>query len=350
MDAPLSALFVVLVTNGLFGAILSAFLLRYMATTSLGVTRTVLVGLGLAPFVITWVLNILLAFIPGIPAPLVLATVAALAALLGWNAGSGWTLLLDHLRSLPDRLKDRSLWPFLFFLAAMLFGTQLMLRYKPLVDHDILEYGTQGLRFLSELEIRYEKHHFDAGTGFYYVGLHAFGFPLLFTWEGLLRGLFNDGGDAWVRSLTPFYATLTVAFLWSTIRRHDKWVAVWTAGAFTLTLGFLYLNTIYHVDPVRLFLFSASVVLFMMALDEPAHANLVLWAVLLGMHAFVHSLGMILAPFMVLTFLLVATDPWLLRLRQASGVVLVFLFAGGAHYVVDVILGTGWLLKDITWF
>ena len=350
MDVPLSALFVLLVTNGVFGAIVCAVLLRLMAPTPLGTTRTILIGLGIAPFVVAWMLNILLAIVPGIPAPLVFMAMIGLAIALGWVAGNGWSLLLDHVRSWPGLVKDRSLWPFLFFLAVMVFGAQLMLRYKPLVDHDILEYGTQGLRFLTEMEVRYEKHHFDTATGFYYVGLHGFGFPLLFTWEGLLRGLFNDGGDAWVRSMTPFYATITVALLWSTVRRYDKWVAVWAAGAFTLTLGFLYLNTIYHVDPVRLFLFSASLLLFMMALDQPSWVVLVLWAILMGMHAFVHSLGMILAPFMIFTFLLFAPMSWPVRLRQVAAVAVVFLIAGGVHYVLDVVWGTGWLMKDITWF
>ena len=41
-----------------------------------------------------------------------------------------------------------------------------------------------------------------------------------------------------------------------------------------------------------------------------------------------------------------ALNFWILILVVA----MVFLIAGGAHYVLDVVWGTGWLMKDITWF
>ncbi|MBK8949151.1 MAG: hypothetical protein IPM68_09940 [Flavobacteriales bacterium] len=57
------------------------------------------------------------------------------------------------------------------------------------MDHDVLEYGVQGRWFLDTLEATYQRLRFDAVSGFYYVGLHGFSFPLLFTWEGLWERL-----------------------------------------------------------------------------------------------------------------------------------------------------------------
>lgn len=350
MSGMLPPILVFLLSNLLFGAVLAAFLLRRVGSGALGPVGTVLLGFGLAPFTISWVLNLVLLLLPDRPHAVAIAPVLLAFAAMALAAGNGWSVLWSIMRSAVSGLARPSLWPYLFFSAAILFGTALMITYKPLVDHDILEYGTQGKRFLRDMAVRYERHHYDASTGFYYVGLHGFSFPLLFTWEGLLRGLLNDHGDAWVRLQTPWTAWLTVSFLWAWVRRWDQWLAVWVAGAFTLTLGFLYLNTIYHVDPVRLFLFTASMALFIAVLRQPEPRILLLWGAVLGAHALTHSLGMILSPFMVLCFLISVQGTLAQRLRWSLVVVGPFLLAGGFHYVLDMTIGTGWLLKDITWF
>jgi hypothetical protein len=350
MSGILPPILVFLLSNVLFGAVLAAFLLRRIGSDVVGPASTVLLGFGLAPFTISWVLNLVLLIFPGQSHGLAIATVLLAFAMLAFFADSGWSSLIAHIHGSLSGLARPSLWPFLLFSGAMLFGTALMISFKPLVDHDILEYGTQGRRFLRDMAIPYERHHYDASTGFYYVGLHGFSFPLLFTWEGLLRGSMNDHGDAWVRLQTPWNAWLTVSFIWAWVRRWGQWLAVWVVGAFTLTLGFLYLNTIYHVDPVRLFLFSASLVLFIAALRAPERQVLLPWGVVMGAHALTHSLGMILSPVMLLCFFLCASGSLKERLRWSLIATGPFMLAGGFHYLLDMTVGTGWLLKDITWF
>jgi len=350
MDGLVSPLLVLVLTNVLFGAVASALLLRWVDRSTLGRAATVLLGLGLAPFVVTWILYVLLAVLPGISSEVVIAVVVGLFAYLAWVVGTGWRALGEFISLVPARLRDPSLWFYLFFLGAMIFGSFIMLTYKPLVDHDILEYGTQGRIFLRDMAVHYEKHHFDAVTGFYYVGLHGFSFPLLFTWEGMVRGLLGDGGDAWVRFLTPYYALLLVSFVWATLRRFDVWVAVWASGAFALTIGFLYLNTIYHVDPMRLFLFTASFALFLNVVRAPSLPVIGCWGFVLGAHAMVHSLGMILAPFMLAGAWLFMPGTFGKRTVSLVLATAVFMVAGGIHYVLDILIGTGWLFKEITWF
>jgi hypothetical protein len=339
-----------LVSNVLFGSVVAAFLLRRVGTNLLGGPAIILVGLGLAPFLITWVLNMVLLLWPGVPRGAAMGLVFAVFGGLSAGAGHGWRMLRDLLASLPRALVNPTLWPYLFFSGAMVFGTYIMLVYKPLVDHDIQEYGVQGRLFFESMAIRYAPHHYDPATGFYYVGLHGFSFPLLFTWEGLMRWATGTTGDAWVRVQTPWSAWLLVSFVWAWMRRFGEWLAAWTVGAFTLTLGFLYLNTIYHVDPVRVFLFSTSLAAFAAVLQRPSTTGLVLWGVLLGAHALTHSLGMILAPFMMGVYLLVATDTWRERIGNILVALAAFIVAGGFHYVLDIFIGTGWLFKDITWF
>lgn len=350
MDDPISHAFIFLLSNVLFGAVLAAFLLRHVPRSTLGGGATVLLGAGLAPFTITWVLNALLVLAPGLTTVAALIVVLVLFAVLAVLAGRGWRTLFQVFYSLSGLWRSVTVWPFLFFSGAMVFGTFIMLTYKPLVDHDILEYGTQGRIFLREMAIRYEPHHYDQATGFYYVGLHGFSFPLLFTWEGALRGILGSDGDAWVRLQTPFFAWLLVTFLWWWSRPYGAWLATWVVGAFTSTIGFLYLNTIYHVDPVRIFLFTASLALFVAALRAPSTSGLILWGTVLGAHALTHSLGMILAPFMLVVHFALVPGSLFAKVRQLALATAAFVIAGGFHYVLDVTMGTGWLFKDITWF
>ncbi|MBL7945452.1 MAG: hypothetical protein JNN32_05265 [Flavobacteriales bacterium] len=350
MDDLVSHAAIFLLSNVLFGAVMAAFLLRHVERSVLSAGASVLLGLGLAPFTITWILNALLLLVPGLPTWFVVGAVLLVFLILAVLTGRGWPELVEFISSSLRQLRFAATWPYLSFTGAMVFGTYVMLVYKPLVDHDILEYGTQGRIFLRDMAIRYERHHYDEASGFYYVGLHGFSFPLLFTWEGLLRGLFHGDGDAWVRLQTPFFAWLLVTFVWVWVRCFGAWLAVWVVGAFTLTIGFLYLNTIYHVDPVRIFLFTVSMALFIAVLRSPSSTALFLWGIVLGAHALTHSLGMILAPFMLAVYVFVAPGAFPARLRQGALATSAFLVAGGFHYILDVAVGTGWLFKDITWF
>lgn len=339
-----------LLSNVLLGAVLAALLLRHAGHIKLTPGALVILGFGLAPFTISWVLNALLTLWPGASHATALIVVGLFFLLLAYAAGTGWHLLLAFLRGLPGRFHDKSLWLFLFFSGAMVFGTFVMLLNKPLLDHDLLEYGVQGKRFLREMGIHYQRHQYDAVTGFYYVGLHGFSFPLLFTWEGLLNEFAGTSGDAWIRIQTPWFSWLTVAFLWSWLRRYGAWLAVWAVGSFTLTLAYLYLNTIYHIDAVRLFLFGGSMSLFISVLQRADRPAVLVWGVVMGAHALTHSLGMILAPLMIGTYVLCSAEFMKARFANTVLASLVFLIAGGFHYILDMTIGTGWLLKDITWF
>lgn len=222
----------------------------------------------------------------------------------------------------------------------------MLLTFKPLADHDILEYGTQGRIFLRDMAVHYERHHYDPISGFYYVGLHGFSFPLLFTWEGL----FGPTTDIWVRSMTPWYVWLLVALIWSTMRSVGPWAPLWTLALMGSTLAFIYMDLIYHVDPLRVFFFTASMLLFVQLIQTPSIATALVLGVLLGAHAHLHSLGMILGCLMCGVLLVVNWASIASRIRWVLVAGVPFMLAGGAHYIVDMLYGTGWLLKDITWF
>jgi hypothetical protein len=250
---------------------------------------------------------------------------------------------LQALKRPPDLLA------FLGILALMVAGC-VVLAYKPLVDHDALEYGVQGRIFLRDRALAYAHHRFDPSTGFYYVGLHGFAYPLLFAWEGLVGGLFGLSSDLWTRSSSLYNGGLLLALVWSVLHRRDATLALIGTATLALAQGILFLFVVYHLDGSRILLFTAAALLFMAVLDQPSISRGWLFGGVCGAQAFVHSVGAILGGSMLLLLPIFLAGTWRRRMTLTGVASLAFLLGGGLHYVLDVLLGTGWIFKDILWF
>ena len=337
-------------TNLVFGGVAAAFLLGRNDRLQLPEWPLALVGFALGPFLVTLVLYYAMALWHGIPHLVVRALPMLAFTGLAMAAGDGWFRLWDLLRGIPNSLRDRSLWPFLLGSTFLLVVAVLFLANKPLVDHDVLEYGIQGRVFLRERAIVYQRFHFDATNGFHYVGLHGFSFPLLFTWEGLSATWLDLTSDLWVRSITMWYGWLLISFVWAVMRRIGRWAAVAGGIALTAPMGFLFLVTIYHLDSYRILFFCAALAAFVVLLQAPSRERLLLFAALCGAQAFIHSIGAILAGVMLLAVFLFLGLPFAQRLRYTVRAVGVMLAFGAVHYVVDVFKGTGWIFQDIIWY
>ena len=337
-------------TNVLFGAVTAAWLLRWQDRLSLPAVPLAIVGAGLAPFVVTLMLYYGMMLLPGTSALAYVALVTGVMLALSLTAGEGWGRLAAMLRRIVHRASDPAMWPFWLGSLAVVVIAVLLLPNKPLVDHDVLEYGVQGRVFLRDRAIHFVRHRFDPATGFYYVGLHGFSFPLMFTWEGLVGEVVVAAGDGWSRSITIWYAWLLIALVWSLLRMARPWLAVAGTLTMTLPLGFLFLLVVYHLDSYRIFLFSAVMAMLVAAFRSPSPARWLLLGTLAGAHACVHSLGAILGGILVLVVVLVSSGGMEARLRPVLWMIGPLLLAGGLHYVLDTFLGTGWIFKDIIWF
>ncbi len=339
-----------LLTNIGGGAVVAAFLLGRNDHLRLPAWPLVLVGFGLGPFIISLLLYYALVLWPGLPTP-VLATLPLLIFCVVAFVARGWKRLWEMFCGLPALfVRDRTLWWLALGSVLLLVVALVMLIFQPLVYHDALEYAMQGQVFLRDRAIVYQRHHYDALSGFYYVGLHGFSFPLLFTWEGFAGDLLNVEGDLWTRSITSWYTWLLVLFTWSLARRIHEAAALTTGFAMTAPLGFMLLLTIYHLDSYRLFFFGASVAAFVALLKAPSSSRAWLFGVLCGAQAFIHSIGAILGGALWFLVVLMLPVPWSQRLRWCGSAAVAILFMGGIHYLLDTFIGTGWIFQDIIWF
>lgn len=350
MSAMVSFIALVVTTNLLFGLITAAFFLRFRDRLMVPTWPLALAGIGTGPFLLTIVLYYLLLFGPGIP-PLVLMAVPFLFfAVLAWLAGPGWYEIGRLFKGIPRLFREGSMWFLLAGSALLFFITVVFLANKPLVDHDVLEYGVQGRIFLRDGVIAYSRFRFDEASGFHYVGLHGFAFPLLFTWEGLWSGLLGLKTDMWVRSITMWYAWLLIAFVWSLLRSLGSWVAMAGTMALAASLGFLFLATIYHLDSMRIFFFATALAAFIAVLRVPGLERMLLFAVLCAGGSFIHSIGAILSAVLWVVLLVMLPASIRDRIRWAMPALGLMLVLGGVHYVLDVLFGTGWVFQDIIWY
>lgn len=340
----------VLSTNVLFGLIVAAVFLRFRERLLLPAWPLVLAGFGTGPFLVTVVLYYLLLLGPGVPPFVLLAVPFLVFMLLAWWAGPGWHEIGRLFKGIPRLFRETSMW-FLLAGSALLFAiTVVFLANKPLVDHDVLEYAVQGRNFLRDGVIRYSQYRFDAATGFHYVGLHGFSFPLLFTWEGLWGGFTGVSSDIWARSITMWYAWLLILFVWSLLRRFGSWVALAGSLVLTASLGFLFLVTIYHLDSMRIFFFTVSLAAFIAVFRAPGLERILLLAVLCAGGSFVHSIGAILSAMLWVVLLVMLPVPIRDRIRWTVPALGLMLALGGVHYVLDILFGTGWVFQDLVWY
>lgn len=339
-----------LLTNVLFGAISAAFLLRLNQRWAYPPWPLALIGLGLGPYLMSVMLYYPMALWEDLPVPVLIAFPVLFFAALAWQAGKGWSILVDLLGTIQRLLADRSMWFFLLGSAMIMFITIIFLANKPLVDHDVLEYAIQGRIFLRDGHIPYDQFRFDASSGFHYVGLHGFSFPLLFTWEGLLGNVFGVSSDLWARSMTMWYGWLLVAFVWAILRGIDRWVAVAGGIALTSSLAFLFMFTVYHLDSYRIFFFTVSVAAFIALFRAPSLERALFLALLCGAVSFIHSIGAILTGVLWFVVAVMLPVPLLQRSKWIAYCIGVMLAAGAVHYVVDVLFGTGWIFQDIIWY
>lgn len=351
MDERLHFLLVFAVTNIGMGSVVAALLLRWDARLRLPHGAVVLLGLALGPFLASLLLYYHLLLLPGRSAPAVLVTALTVAVGLGLMAGRGWALLGRRLRAVPALLRD-DVWMRWFAAGGLLMLgiAAMMLATKPLVDHDVLEYAVRGRWFLDTLEVTYERHPFDARNGFYYVGLHGHSFPLLFTWDGLWQRITGATGDLWPRSITLWYTWLLIALMWSVLRQWDRALAFVGVLNMVVPFGFALLLVIHHLDSYRITLFTAMVLLVLVLRERPELPLVLLFGAVLGAQAFIHSTGAILGGVLWVLWLLMHPGTLRDRMVHAGASAALALAFGGVHYVLDTLIGTRWIFKDIIWF
>jgi hypothetical protein len=221
----------------------------------------------------------------------------------------------------------------------------------PFTGHDMLEYAIQAKYFATHRIIEYTSNRFHPENSFYYVGLHGFSFPLLGTWEYLFSSLFDiSDNDYLYRSITGYYGILLVLSIAVHLSKVSKALTIYLILIMLLSYGFYLTLTSYHIDTYRMFFITNSFILLAYTLKNENSFTKFLLALCCGAGAFIHSLGVFIAVFLVLSYFMFAEKEMKQRLICCIKLTLIIILTGGIHYLMDVWKGTGWIFQEIQYY
>ncbi|GEM_PF-1177276 len=218
---------------------------------------------------------------------------------------------------------------------------------KPLTGHDVLEYALLANTFVDWLDIDYEVHIVNEQTGFYFLGLHGYGFPLLGFWEKAVNSVFEVRGDYFFRAATGYYSFLTVMMVYYFLKRQfNLKVAMVSLAMLFSSYAFYLMVREYHIDALRMFTLLGSWLLLFYAWKSQNRYTMWILGAALGICSFVHSINFMISCFVFLALVLFLEGTMSERLKKLAGCALTFILFGAIHYLLDLAIGSGWILKD----
>lgn len=233
----------------------------------------------------------------------------------------------------------------IFYVALLLLIPLFTL--KPIAGHDFIEYCLFGKMLATRGTINWSNYWYDAQSGFYYVGLHGFSFPLFGSIEVWLSNKMQVVPKfLLIKSVTIYYALIIIAnafFLFSYLKKNLFWhFLVLLFSSFY----FFTFVTNFHIDTYRTSLLLLCITFLFLIFENKIKIDLNIFALICGMAAFTHSLNAIV---LFVSFFI----PFIFIKNKAGKILVYFLvlfFSGYIHYFLDVVFGAGWIFKEIKFY
>jgi hypothetical protein len=364
-------------TNGVFSLAVSLCLFRFDKQKTIAPFQKLIFALALAPFLTSLFLYYLFWLVPGMAPISYIVVITSFFIILGALNINSFPELYSVIRQRfnfisKTNVEDKN--KFLLDLKFIkLYSSDYTLNYFnilthavvlylswqwlwrligiPIIGHDMLEYAIQARYFAHHRIIEYVQNRFHPENEFFYVGLHGFSFPLLGSWEVLFSELFGKTeNDYYYKSITGYYGFLIFFTQFHWLKRINILLAAAASVILFFTYGFFITITEYHIDSYRIFMIIASFITLAYAVKYHNNFTLVLLGIFAGAQAFIHSFGVFLSVFIVLSFFLFYKSTLQKRIVNAIIITLIIMLMGGIHYVMDVLFGTGWIFQEIKYY
>lgn len=310
-----------------------------------------LLGMGLSPFFIALLLNYFLWIIPAQGDGIYLTIILLCYTIIAWDSRAQMRLILQSIQAKWFDLRPKRRLLLAGFGVFFLLAWSVYLNYKGLTEHDTLEYAVQGKMFYETKHVSYDSHNYDPESGFYYVGLHGYTFPLLASWERIWNGLAGVQSDFFFRSINSIYGILILLSLSFVVyKASSKRTALFFLFGLIFSYGFFETILKYHIDLYRIFFLSLSLIGMYFLVRKPSMPLAIILGIFLGAQANAHSLGALLYIIQVGVIFLFLPLNFQKKLKFTFSLLAVSLLFGSIHYVFDVIWGTGWIFQEIKFY
>ncbi len=336
-----------IITNILFGLALSGFLQYCGSRIKLKPLEILVLSLGLAPGLTALILNYLLFFFPNNSSQFYVMSTISFYLLLTLIFNK---YMIGFIKNIKNELTNMNKQFLLASLLAVLFMVYMWSKIaitKPIVAHDMLNYAVQGKMFWKFPNAKYKDHLYYPEFKFEYRGRHGYSFPLILTWEFFLGDVLNTTQDFYFSGIPAYYWFLIFAVTFIFLRRYNATLSVLIPVSLAFTPMFVGLLFFMGIDTFRIFFQICALVFTLLLIHENKFEHLVLVGIFGGIAANAHSIGVLLVSIYIASYLLFGRGSIFARLKNCVLLTTLVLVFGGAHYILDLLFGTGWILTKI---
>jgi hypothetical protein len=296
--------------------------------------KALIYSIGLSPVLNLLLLYYLLYFFPGMP-------------LIFYLALPLFLMCLFFVFTPKTALHLKQIKAFYYVVIALSFVfTYLFSSAKILTEHDTFEYALQGKHFFKTLSVYYTQYPFHPENGFYYVGLHGFAFPLIYTWELMFNQQTGTDSIILFKLINPLYAFLLLLLVYEEVKTFGERYARWAVLFLALSTGFIFNALQFHLEMFRHFVFILSLVWMYRCFIKFSKTNFLVLCAILGLQATIHSIGAISSAiqFLLITIYFMVDNQNRNVILPFIGIFILIVF-GWIHYILDIFIGTGWVVK-----
>jgi hypothetical protein len=219
----------------------------------------------------------------------------------------------------------------------------------PVEGHDLYEYLIQAEQFWKNKAFTFESFR-QHKNNFVYVGLHGFAFPLQHTFSQMAYELVNIRADLFIKFISLYYSLLLFLFGFYYTQQYSA-IAAWLFSLlFILPIGNFTLLTSIHIDTFRITLLVIFLYFFYQTLIFKSKDFILITAFIGGLQSYIHSLNFIISGFVLIILLLTLKQPWHFKWRIIIPTLMIYLLFGSLHYMLDTLIGTGWIFKQIHFY
>ena len=308
-------------------------------------------GIGLSPYLIGILLNYLLWIVPERTDSFYFISILLCFLVLFLLFRKEISPLISGVLEIISKINRRLILLASLGLVVVGLGWSFYITKKAITEHDTLEYAVQGKIFYETKTVTYDDHNFDEGSGFYYVGLHGYSFPLIASWERIGNSILKSDSDYLFRSINSLYGILILlSIVFFAYRKSGIEVAIALLIALPFAYGFFETIFKYHIDFYRIFFLNYSILGMILLIKRPSTPLLIALGIFLGAQANAHSLGALLYLIQLFVIFLFLPLNLFSRLKYSIGLLSISLFFGSLHYLLDVVWGTGWIFQEIKFY
>ena len=292
------------------------------------------IGGALAPIGVAWLLWMAYVIVPEQPDVVYLAIIGTPLVILT-ALGIRWRGLRGVFAASGNEERQPYGWVVCSVVVGLVGLVIIQATVLPLTANDPLEYALVGR--LLETRASLDGYPIDTAldSGLYAPASHPPAYHLTLSWLFLLQG---TDQTLVVRIVAVFYGLLLTWVVGLVVAERGTLRGLYGAAMLLATPLLMLVIVIYHVDPMRIAVLFAGLVVSRWAVKEGG-ARPAAWAgITLGLAVFAHSIGLVAVPLLLAAILFTrSSTTWRQRLVRTTALGLIALTVGGGQFVLNTV-------------